>query len=101
MRKLDNAILEPLVKNGYVARLGESIFEHSNDDEIILCLNYDGLYGINNINSFLQNSNQNKAVMWGINTYKVDDPILFNESNIFSPLIYNNSKGRSVGIYPE
>ena len=101
VRKLDDAILEPLVKNGYVARLDESIFEHSDDDEIILCLNYDGLYGINNINRFLQNSNPNKSVVWGINTYKVGDPILFNESNIFSPLIHNNSKGKIVGIRPE
>lgn len=101
VRKLDDALLEPLVKNGYVARLDESIFEHSEDDEIILCLNYDGLYGINNINRFLQNSNPNESVVWGINTYKVDDPILFNESNIFSPLIHNNSKGRIVGICPE
>lgn len=101
VRKLDDAILEPLVKNGYVARLDESIFEHSDDDEIILCLNYDGLYGINNINRFLQNSNPNKGVVWGINTYKVGDPILFNESSIFSPLIHNNSKGKIVGIRPE
>ncbi|MFQ9412256.1 MAG: ATP-dependent RecD-like DNA helicase [Evtepia gabavorous] len=101
VRKLDDAILEPLVKNGYVARLDESIFEHNEEDEIILCLNYDGLYGINNINRFLQNSNPNESVVWGINAYKVDDPILFNESNIFSPLIHNNSKGRIVGIRPE
>lgn len=98
VRELDDAILEPLVKNGYVARLDESIFEHSEDDEIILCLNYDGLYGINNINRFLQNSNPNESVVWGINTYKVGDPILFNESNIFSPLIHNNAKGRIVSI---
>lgn len=101
VRKLDDSILEPLVKNGYVARLDESIFEHSEEDEIILCLNYDGLYGINNINRFLQNSNPNENVVWGINTYKVNDPILFNESNIFSPLIHNNSKGKIVGIRPE
>ena len=100
VRKLDDAILEPLVKNGYVARLDESIFEHSADDEIILCLNYDGLYGINNINRFLQNSNPNESVVWGISTYKVGDPILFNESNVFSPLIHNNSKGTIVGIRP-
>ncbi len=101
VRKLDDAILEPLVKNDYVARLDESIFEHSEGDEIILCLNYDGLYGINNINRFLQNSNPKEGVIWGINTYKVGDPILFNESNIFSPLIHNNSKGRIVDIRPE
>lgn len=101
VRQLDKGILESLVRNEYVARLNESIFEHSNKDEIILCLNYDGLYGINNINRFLQNSNTNDGVIWGINTYKIGDPVLFNESNIFSPLIHNNSKGKIVGIYPE
>ena len=101
VRRLDDAILEPLVKNGYVAKLDESIFEHSECDEIILCLNYDGLYGINNINHFLQNSNPNESILWGINTYKIGDPVLFNESNIFSPLIHNNTKGRIVGIRVE
>lgn len=99
VRNLDDAILELLVKSGYVVRLDESIFEHSENDEIILCLNYDGLYGINNINRFLQNSNPNEKVFWGINIYKIGDPILFNESNTFSPLIHNNSKGRIVGIH--
>ena len=101
VRQLDGAVTEPLVKNNYVERLSQSIFEHSEEDEIILCLNYDGLYGINNINRLLQSSNPNKRFIWGMNAYKVGDPILFNESNIFSPLIHNNSKGRIVGIRPE
>lgn len=101
VRKLDEAILEPLVKFSFVEKLNESIFEHSNKDEIILCLNYDGLYGINNINRFLQNNNPNEGVVWGVNTYKIGDPVLFNESNIFSPLIHNNTKGRIVGIHVE
>ncbi|MFR4351647.1 MAG: hypothetical protein ACLT3H_08280 [Roseburia sp.] len=62
VRNLDDAILEPLVKNGYVARLDESIFEHSENDEIILCLNQDGPYRINNINRFLQNSNPSESI---------------------------------------
>lgn len=101
VRQLDGAVTEPLVKNNYVERLNQSIFEHSEEDEIILCLNYDGLYGINNINRLLQSSNPNKRFIWGMNAYKVGDPILFNESNTFSPLIHNNSKGRIVGIRPE
>ena len=101
VRNVDDAILEPLVKNEFTTKLDESIFQHAKDDEIILCLNYDGLYGINNINRFLQNSNPNDGVLWGINIYKIGDPILFNESKIFSPLIHNNSKGRIVGIRPE
>ncbi len=98
VRKLDDAILEPMVKGEYTVKLDESIFEHSAEDEIILCLNYDGLYGINNINRFLQSNNPNPAVDWGINIYKVGDPILFNESNRFNPLIYNNMKGRIINI---
>ncbi len=101
VRNIDDSIEEFLVKNNYVARLDETIFEHNNDDEIILCLNYDGLYGINNINRFLQNNNPHPEINWGVNSYKVDDPILFNESNRFSPLIYNNSKGKIVGIHKE
>lgn len=101
VRNINDAILEPLVKNKFTTKLDETIFEHTEEDEIILCLNYDGLYGINNINRFLQNSNPNDGVLWGINIYKIGDPILFNESNIFSPLIHNNSKGRMVGIRTE
>src|SRR5699024_10992977 len=98
VRKQKDSILEILVKNNYVSRIDESIFERSDNDEIILCLNYDGLYGINNINRFLQNNNPNKCITWGINTYKIEDPILFNESNIFAPLISNNSKGKIIDI---
>lgn len=101
VRNLDIAILESLVKSGYSIRLDESIFSQAEKDEIILCLNYDGLYGINNINRFLQNSNQNPAIQWEIGLYKVEDPVLFNESERFSPLIHNNSKGVIVGIKPE
>jgi DNA replication protein DnaC len=101
VRKLDDAILEPMVKGKYTVKLDESIFEHSAEEEIILCLNYDGLYGINNINRFLQSNNPSLVVEWGINVYKVGDPILFNESDRFSPLIYNNMKGRIRNIEVE
>lgn len=98
VRQLDEDILEHITRNGYSTNLDESIFTHSEEDEITLCLNYDGLYGINNINKFLQNSNPNPPVNWGVQTYKIGDPILFNETNRFHPLIYNNSKGKIVNI---
>lgn len=94
VRNIDDNILEALTKNQYSTTLDNSIFEFTEEDEIILCLNYDGLYGINNINSFLQSSNNNNAFTWGTNTYKVNDPVIFNESGRFSPLIYNNLKGK-------
>ncbi|MFJ5835433.1 hypothetical protein ACIQGO_01395 [Streptomyces shenzhenensis] len=61
-------------------------------------VNYDGLYGISNINRFLQSSNTDAATTWRVSTYKVGDPILFNETERFRPLIYNNLKGRIVDI---
>jgi ATP-dependent exoDNAse (exonuclease V) alpha subunit len=98
VRKMDDTILELITRQGYSSRLDDSIFSSASADEIILCLNYDGLYGINNINRFLQESNPNLAVHWGIQQYKVNDPILFNESDRFAPVIYNNMKGRIVRI---
>jgi putative helicase len=98
VRKMDDNILELLTKQKFSNRLDDSIFQASSKDEIILCLNYDGLYGINNINRFLQESNSSKCVSWGIQTFKVGDPILFHDSDRFSPIIYNNMKGRILNI---
>lgn len=98
VRQINDDILEKITKGDYSVSLDKTIFENSDPDEIILCLNYDGLYGINNINRFLQSNNVNTPVEWGIQTYKVNDPVLFNEVSRFSPLIYNNLKGKIVGI---
>lgn len=57
VRKMEGDVTEHLVNYGYSSVLNESIFQRSSEDEIILCLNYNGLYGINNINRFLQNNN--------------------------------------------
>lgn len=101
VRMLDEDLTEHIVANRYASNLGPSVFDRKSEDEIILCLNYDGLYGINNINRFLQENNVNPAVRWGLWTYKVGDPILFNESERFAPLLYNNLKGTIVGIEKE
>lgn len=93
VRNMDDRIVETIARNQYSATLDASIFVATELDEIILCLNYDGLYGINNINRFLQEANPNSAISWGLQLYKVGDPILFNESDRFSPVIYNNIKG--------
>jgi DNA replication protein DnaC len=98
VREQEDTILEIIARNGYSQKLDTSIFDREDEEEIILCLNYDGLYGINNINRFLQENNPASVFTWGVHNYKVDDPILFNESNRFAPLIYNNMKGKIVGI---
>lgn len=98
VRNSEDDIAEAIAQNGFSAVLDESLFEAQAEDEIILCLNYDGLYGINNVNRFLQSSNSNPAITWRVSTYKVGDPVLFNETDRFGPVIYNNLKGRIVAI---
>ena len=98
VRNMDNTVLERLNKNHYSSYLDDSIFTPLSNDEIILCSNYDGLYGINNINRLLQDRNTNKCVSWGIHKFKVGDPILFQETNRFKPIIYNNLKGKILDV---
>lgn len=98
VRNIKDDIAETIARNAFSAVLDESLFEAKAEDEIILCLNYDGLYGINNVNRFLQSSNSNPAITWHVSTYKVGDPVLFNETERFGPVIYNNLKGRIVAI---
>ncbi|WKG08215.1 ATP-dependent RecD-like DNA helicase [Nocardia sp. PE-7] len=98
VRDLKDDIAETLARNSYSTVLNESLFQAQREDEIILCLNYDGLYGINNVNRFLQSSNTGAATTWGASIYKIGDPILFNETDRLRPLIYNNLKGKIVDI---
>ena len=98
VRESEDDIAEVLARSGYSTVLDKTLFETRGLDEIILCLNYDGLYGINNINRFLQSSNPSAATTWGVYTYKVGDPVLFYESERFRPVIYNNLKGWIRGV---
>lgn len=100
VRHIEEDIDEVIAKNGYSSVLDRTLFDHIGDDEVILCLNYDGLYGINNVNRFLQSGNPSPAVVWREATYKVGDPILFNESERFRSVLYNNLKGRIVAMVP-
>lgn len=98
VRNIKEDISEHIQRNGYSTNLDESIFENHQDDEIILCLNYDGLYGINNINRFLQANNQNQAIEWRTLIYKINDPVLFNDTKRFGNAVYNNLKGKIVDV---
>lgn len=93
VRSMEDSVTELISRPDFSSRLDDSVFEKKEKDEIILCLNYDGLYGINNLNRFLQENNEEEAYEWGLQCYKVGDPILFNDSERFSPIIYNNMKG--------
>lgn len=93
VRTGDDRIDELITKSEFSSPINDSLLVKNNNDEIILCLNYDGLYGINNINNYLQNINTNKSISININTYKVNDPIIFGDTTRFLPVIYNNMKG--------
>lgn len=96
----DNTVMENNVRNDYSHIIDNDIFIERAKDEIILCLNYSGLYGLNNINKLLQLNNPNKAFSLGIWNFKVGDRILFNDLRRFE-LLYNNLKGVIVGITEE
>lgn len=93
----NNIVLEQTVRNDYSHSIDEDIFIPRAEDEIILSLNYSGLYGLNNINRLLQMSNPKPPVDIGILRFKANDPVLFNDSRRFS-LLYNNLKGRIVAL---
>ena len=102
VRNKGNLITEKLVIDGpFSENIGENLFRKTNDDEIVLCLNYDGRFGLNNINNYFQDANsESEAYSWHEWKYKVGDPVLFNESRRF-PALYNNLKGRIVDIFKE
>ncbi len=91
--------LEDIVSATYLKQLNNDLFiKGSLEEEIILCLNYDGLYGVNNINRYMQELNEGDSVSWNVWTFKVGDRILFNESYYFHSYFYNNQKGTIESI---
>ena len=98
VRCMDDTAKEVIERESYSLKVDETLLSSLEPGEAILCLNYDGLYGINNINRFLQESNPNPAVTWDVQQYKVGDPILFLDSDRFRPVIYNNLKGIIRGV---
>lgn len=98
VRKRGKYIHEKLTLDGpFSERIGSNIFQRYDDDEVVLCLNYDGKFGLNNINLYFQANNKNTEHKWLEWSYKKGDPILFNESKRFS-VFYNNLKGRIFDI---
>ncbi len=99
VRNKGDIIVEKLAMDGpFSDEIGEKIFEEKDKDEVILCLNYDGKFGLNNMNSYFQNDNSDgDPIAWQEWTYKIGDHILFNDSQRF-PILYNNLKGRIVNI---
>lgn len=99
VRKRGSLITEKLAMDGpFSDNIGENIFKNKEEDEIVLCLNYDGKFGLNNMNNYFQNDNPSgDAISWQEWSYKIGDSILFNDSQRFT-VLYNNLKGKIVKI---
>lgn len=98
VRDNDDKAISKINSQEYSKPIGEKIFERKSADEISLCLNYDGLYGINNINKIMQEKNPGEEFKIGVDTYKINDPIVFNDCPRFKPILYNNMKGTIKNI---
>ena len=102
VRGFEEGVYEYLSHNSMTKnKIDNSIFETFDKDEIILCYNYDGLYGINSINRYLQEKNPNEPVFWKQYIFKVGDPVIFSNNKRFDGVIYNNLKGRIENVVKE
>ncbi len=99
VREIEPIITEKLAMDGaFSADIGNEIFVKEEDDEIVLCLNYDGKFGLNNMNLYFQNANtKSKEFLWAEWTFKIGDPVIFLDTKR-SSLLYNNLKGKIVDI---
>ncbi|WP_143003289.1 ATP-dependent DNA helicase [Butyrivibrio sp. INlla14] len=102
VRNKKPTIEEKLSMDGdYSEELGEAIFKPIDEDEVVLCLNYDGVFGLNNINRYFQNANTSgREYTWDDWIFKTGDKILFLDTKRFE-LLYNNLKGKIVDIDKE
>ena len=91
-------ITEKLSMDGpFSEDLGKGIFDLE-DDEVVLCLNYDGKFGLNNMNQYFQNANtKSEEFSWAEWIFKIGDRIIFLDTRR-SSLLYNNLKGTIVNI---
>lgn len=89
-----------LINNNFINNLEDLLVEESEEqmEEIILTLNYGGLFGINNINNYLQNKNNNKLYVFAFKKFKKGDPVLFykDKDNYIIP---QYTKGKILNIY--
>lgn len=96
----ENKILELTSTFEFARKISNEAFKIS-EKQVVLCLNYDGLYGINNLNRYLQCMNSNDEYIYQQNIYKVDDPVVFIINDFDCYGLYNNMKGTIKKIFSE
>lgn len=99
VRKSDyKLLLEHLLNYDLSASVNSDLFLLNPTDTVVLSLNYDGPFGINSINQFMQSTNPNPPYQLGLLIFKEADPILFNRPDLLDPTIHNNSRGKILKI---
>ena len=68
----ENKILELTSAFEFAKTISKDAFKIENN-QVVLCLNYDGLYGINNLNRYLQSTNKQQEFLYQQNIYKIGD----------------------------
>ena len=101
LRSKENVIDEILCQYDMIRELNDDSLLVHDKDEIVLALNYNGLYGINNLNNIMQENNINASCRLWNYTYKIGDPILFTDNNQYAPVLYNNLKGKIISFIDE
>lgn len=89
----DTKLIELLSGYNITKRFNDDGIFELNKNQIILCLGYEGIYGINNLNRYLQISNSNPEHIFQQQIYKVNDPIVFIINDYEKYGIYNNLNG--------
>ena len=89
--------LELMSAFSFAKTISEDAFNIS-DNQVMLCLNYDGLYGINNLNRYLQCKNVNEEHLYQQNAYKIGDPVIFIINDFEKNGLYNNIPGKITNI---
>lgn len=99
VRLIESDIHEYL-KNYQISKPLDSTFFNIpyKDNSITLCLNYGGVFGINNLNYLMQSKNDGKFIKFRQHIYKVGDPVLFNGIGSFGEIFYNNLKGKIIDV---
>ena len=89
VRNCDETTVDIIGRKDFSQKPDESLFQKRCEDEVILCLNYNGVYGVNNVNNLCQQMNHHKQFVWDNMTYKIGDPVVFNDNPRFQNYVKN------------
>lgn len=83
-----------LAENHIVHPLCKDIVSSQSKHDVILCLNYEGIYGINFLNRLLQSGNPENVILWRQRCFKKNDPVIFTSKNFFADRLDESVKGQ-------